>query len=146
MILATLDNIQILAEQSFLVSLTFGPNVVANPYHLHILRSQFTRKLSVLFGSLHEEVVHGFEEVIPAPKDGTLLFHLAKSMAGGCSYTISGWMEIEAVPAMAKITGRASNRVLVGAPLCQNAFSFEPCCIRFLRTKSTRSKPGLRRS
>ena len=91
MIVATSDNIQILAEQSFLVSPTFGANFVANPYHLQILRSQFTRKLSVLFGSLHEEVVRGFEEVIPAPKNGTLLFHLARLMADILTQRQGGW-------------------------------------------------------
>jgi len=35
-------------------------------------------------------------------------------------------MPVEAVPVMAKITGRASNQLIVGAPLCQNNFSFEP--------------------
>jgi len=41
-------------------------------------------------------------------------------------------MKVEAVPAMAKITGRASNRTLVGAPLCQDTLPFEPSGEKYL--------------
>ena len=50
-------------------------------------------------------------------------------------------MEVEAVPAMLKITGRASNRVLVGAPLCQDTFSFETSGKRYLITNQPGRNP-----
>ncbi|KAJ3502116.1 hypothetical protein NLJ89_g9030 [Agrocybe chaxingu] len=45
---------------------SLGPNIVKNPYHLPIVRTQLTRALPQLVPAVHEEVVDAFNDFIPA--------------------------------------------------------------------------------
>jgi hypothetical protein len=49
---------------------TLGPEVVDDPYHLPVIRSQLTRNLGVVFPDLRDEIVSSFEDIIPSQKLG----------------------------------------------------------------------------
>ena len=45
---------------------TLGANMRTNPYHMHVIQSTFTRTLPILIPEVHDEVVHVFNDFIPA--------------------------------------------------------------------------------
>jgi hypothetical protein len=49
---------------------TTGPEVVDNPYHVAVVRSQLTRNLQVLYADIRDEIVTSFDDVLDLRGDG----------------------------------------------------------------------------
>ena len=56
--------------QTLAVKYTMGPLISGTHYHIHMVRSQLTRSLGVLYSDIYDEVSQAFEENIPAKSDG----------------------------------------------------------------------------
>ncbi|KAI0060666.1 cytochrome P450 [Artomyces pyxidatus] len=54
------------ARHFFQTDHTFGPDVLAQPYHIDVIQSQLTRALAAVFCNMYEELTVAFEEAIPA--------------------------------------------------------------------------------
>ncbi|KAF8691943.1 hypothetical protein AX14_002699 [Amanita brunnescens Koide BX004] len=65
----------------------------------HLIRSPFTRNIEARFPDVHDEIIAAFSDNIPAKTDE--------------------WIEITAYPTIIDIVCRASNKMLVGSPLCR---------------------------
>ncbi|PCH34174.1 cytochrome P450, partial [Wolfiporia cocos MD-104 SS10] len=79
---------------------TIAPDVNDHPIHLAVIRGPLTRNLGVVFLDVIDEIFAAFPDVIKL--DG------------------NGWASVALLPAMAKVVSRASNRVFVGLPLCED--------------------------
>lgn len=73
--------------------------IMKKTVHFDIIRRQLTRRLPFVTKSLHEELSLAFDEIWG--KDN------------------NNWSEISAMRTCMKIVSRTSNRIFVGAPLCQ---------------------------
>ncbi|KAF8507441.1 cytochrome P450 [Gautieria morchelliformis] len=78
---------------------TMGATILTNRYHLPLLRSQLTRNLASLFSDIRQEIILSIEDNIPLTNE---------------------WTSIKAYAVVLQIVSRTSNRIFVGAPLCQN--------------------------
>ncbi|KAH9836319.1 cytochrome P450 [Rhodofomes roseus] len=78
---------------------TLGPSLDRVAYHIPIIRNQFTRALTPLFGDMHDEIVRAFDDNIPKAKD---------------------WIKVPMLPTMMEVVCRTSNRLFVGLPLCRD--------------------------
>ncbi|KAK7682140.1 hypothetical protein QCA50_014726 [Cerrena zonata] len=78
---------------------TFGSEVMRNPWHIPLIRSNLTRNLGVLFPDIREELIMAFNDSIP-PTDE--------------------WTAVPLIQALRTIVSRTSNRIFVGAPVCRN--------------------------
>ncbi|KAF8965810.1 cytochrome P450 [Flammula alnicola] len=87
-------------EKSLQAEYTIGQNIITDPYHVPIIRSELTKALPQLVPMMHEEVVEALNEYIPLEDDWTC---------------VSKTFEI-----MAQVICRASNRAFVGRPLCRD--------------------------
>ncbi|PPQ79282.1 hypothetical protein CVT25_002721, partial [Psilocybe cyanescens] len=88
------------ANELFQSAYNFGENVISDPYHFTILRTQLTKNLKDIFPSLHEELTDALNEYIPARKNE--------------------WLELEGMKTIIPILSRGINRALVGYPLCRD--------------------------
>ncbi|KAF8513190.1 cytochrome P450 [Gautieria morchelliformis] len=86
-------------EETFAISLTIGPTLNTDPYHVPILKNQLTRNLGNLFPDLQEEIKLAFRDIIPPTEN---------------------WTKVKAFEAGVTVVARASNRIFVGAPLCRD--------------------------
>ena len=77
---------------------TFGSEVMRNPWHVPLVRSHLTKNLNVLFPDIREELMMAFDEYIP-PTDE--------------------WTAFPLIDSLRMIVSRKSNRIFVGAPLCE---------------------------
>ncbi|KAI0059966.1 cytochrome P450 [Artomyces pyxidatus] len=75
---------------------TMGPSITQNPYHIPLILSQLTRRLSGILDDIHSEVVAAFHGVVPEKS--------------------SEWIKLSPQLTVEKIICRVSNRVFVGAP------------------------------
>ncbi|KAA1468096.1 cytochrome P450 [Dentipellis sp. KUC8613] len=87
-------------SRSLQVDYTLGNAVNNNPYHISIIRSQLTRNLASIFPDVREELVAAFDDAIPAKEHG--------------------WVTMPATETIMEIVCRTSNRIFVGAPLCED--------------------------
>ncbi|KIP02162.1 hypothetical protein PHLGIDRAFT_32288 [Phlebiopsis gigantea 11061_1 CR5-6] len=78
----------------------FGPEVLADPFHIAVVRDKLTRNLVPLFGEVYDEIEVSFGELIPAKENE--------------------WTSVPAFEAMRQAVARVSGRVFVGLPLCRN--------------------------
>ncbi|GJJ07760.1 hypothetical protein Clacol_001965 [Clathrus columnatus] len=85
-------------DQTLFIKYLMGRTIVANEYHIGVVRSQLTKNLSVLFDDLREEIQSAFDDIIPQTDD---------------------WVSIHAYSKIAEIVARASNRIFVGVPICR---------------------------
>ncbi|KAJ7090821.1 cytochrome P450 [Mycena belliarum] len=90
------------AKDEMQVPHTMGPQTYSNPYHLSVLKANLHRHTDYLVNEILDEVVPAFEDVI----------------GKNCS---AEWSEFNVNTHVPKIVSRIFNRILVGAPLCQNA-------------------------
>ncbi|KAI6028873.1 cytochrome P450 [Pisolithus orientalis] len=88
------------ADNAFRTEYTFGLNI-NDDYHLPLIRLTLSRNLPVLYADLRDEIVAACNEYLD-------LKH-------------NEWKTISAVQATLKIASRASNRILVGLPLCRDS-------------------------
>lgn len=58
------NNLQMLALRYL-----FGYEMDIDPFHIHIVKTQFTRSLGLMFPAIHEEMLAAFEEYLPV-RDG----------------------------------------------------------------------------
>lgn len=49
---------------------TLGREVLQNPYHVSILRSQLTRSLGVLYPEIRDEIITTFDDVLDLKGNG----------------------------------------------------------------------------
>ncbi|KAI5993498.1 cytochrome P450 [Pisolithus albus] len=77
-----------------------GPAISADPYHIPLARIRLSRKLGLYYPDMKDEVYNAFEEVLGL-KD-------------------NAWKSVVAVETIRQIVCRASNRVIVGLPLCRD--------------------------
>ncbi|KAF9467946.1 cytochrome P450, partial [Collybia nuda] len=77
----------------------FDKDTLENPYHFTTVRTHFTKNLRSIFLALHGEYIASLNKYIPAGQD---------------------WLKLNAMDAIAPILCRASNRIIVGSPLCQD--------------------------
>ncbi|KAF8887383.1 cytochrome P450 [Infundibulicybe gibba] len=79
---------------------TLGPRIYTNPYHVNIIRSRMAGNVNTLMGGLHEEVMSAFQAGIPTHS--------------------RDWVKLRVGELVTSIVCRASNRIFVGFPLCQD--------------------------
>ncbi|KAJ6592478.1 cytochrome P450 [Mycena capillaripes] len=88
------------AEDILQADYTMGPEITANPYHQHTVRTALTRNIGRCLPQMHDEFVRAFEDEFAL--DGT------------------EWKEITVMPHAMQVVARTSARVFVGLPLCRN--------------------------
>ncbi|KAJ6612093.1 cytochrome P450 [Mycena sp. CBHHK59/15] len=81
------------------VDYTMGPEISANPYHAHTIRTSLTRNLGRCFPEVRDEIVCSFDDVL--------------ALNG------ADWKMITVLPEIMKVVARTSNRLFVGLPLCR---------------------------
>ena len=94
---------------------TFGDEVIADPYHVPMIRNTLNKNLAACFPEIREEIVQAFDEVLALEGNGM-------SFVGWSTNSYLYKIEWKAVPAMTTaltIVCRASNRLFVGYPLCE---------------------------
>lgn len=76
-----------------------GPEITANPYHQHTVRTALTRNIGRCLPQIHDEFVRAFED----------------------EFALDGaeWKEITVMPHAMQVVARTSARVFVGLPLCE---------------------------
>lgn len=78
---------------------TFGSEVMRNPWHIPLVRSNLTRNLGVLFPEVREELIMAFNKSIPPSED---------------------WVSVPLLETLRTIVSQTSNRIFVGAPACES--------------------------
>ncbi|OCH84018.1 cytochrome P450 [Obba rivulosa] len=91
---------------------TLGREFSEDPYHIDLIRERLTRNLAVLFPDVLDEIQHAFDHFIRAESDE--------------------WISVDALPLMAQIVARASNRIFVGVPYCRDS-TYLKLAINFAR-------------
>ncbi|KAF9819212.1 hypothetical protein IEO21_02251 [Rhodonia placenta] len=89
------------ADELVQTKYTIAPDVLIHPIHITVIKEQLTRNLAPLFHEVVKEVEAAMQELIPAKGDD--------------------WIEVDGYSTVTQIITRASSRVFVGFPLCQNA-------------------------
>ncbi|KAK1225679.1 hypothetical protein PQX77_011371 [Marasmius sp. AFHP31] len=85
---------------------TLSPTILHNPYHIDVVRTPLTRNINARFDEVCDEVAVAFDESLPAQKDGE--WHSPTNDS------------LDPLTMVQNIVVRASNRLLVGLPLCRN--------------------------
>ncbi|KAI5983079.1 cytochrome P450 [Pisolithus marmoratus] len=88
------------SNNSFKADYLFGTEINSLPPHISVVRIYLTRNLGLCYPDMTDEVHTAFEELLDL-KD-------------------NGWKSVPAVETMREIICRASNRVIVGLPLCRD--------------------------
>ena len=78
----------------------WNPEIVRNPTHEHIVRTDLTRQLGSLTTEIMAELEAGFDET--------------------WGFDTENWKRIGVFDNMMRIVARTSNRIFVGLPLCRN--------------------------
>jgi hypothetical protein len=92
-------------------------NLLADPYHLPVIRNQLTKSLGTVFPDLRDEVVQAFDSVIPRT-DGLYCTRIFLGYLLTFAATITGWTKFSASSHVSQIVCRVTNRLFVGLPLC----------------------------
>ena len=101
---------------------TLGPEVAKDTHRLHVVLSQLTRNLDVLFPELRDEIVLAFGDLIPVCGNGNTGF--PSPIYALCEHILicmlhrTEWTKLPALETVMKIVARVSNRLFVGLPLC----------------------------
>ncbi|KAJ6459758.1 cytochrome P450 [Mycena vulgaris] len=96
-------------EDIFHTGGTLGDQVVFDDYHVEVLTS-LTRNIEAYFGDLHDEIVSSYNANIPLTKE---------------------WTKVNVTDVGRSIITRATSRIFVGLPVCQNP-EYEAVCINFV--------------
>jgi hypothetical protein len=75
------------------------PVIVRQPHHEHVVKTDLTRQLGSLTMDIMDELASGFDET--------------------WGFDTQAWKEIGVFENMMQLIARASNRVMVGLPLCK---------------------------
>lgn len=86
------------------------------------MRSALTKNLGSCYDELHAEVIDAIAEFVPKSEGQSLLSYIRSSWSYE-PYEID-WVEVPGLTTMQKIVARASNRIFVGAPLCEQFHSY----------------------
>ncbi|KAH8091762.1 cytochrome P450 [Cristinia sonorae] len=78
---------------------TFGKSIRTHPYHISAVRSRLTRNLGAIFDEIRDEIVAGFEDVLPPSDD---------------------WHKLSLNEGIMQLICRTSNRIFVGLPTCRH--------------------------
>ncbi|KAJ8081980.1 hypothetical protein PM082_007826 [Marasmius tenuissimus] len=85
---------------------TMSPTMLRNPYHFNVVRTPLTRNVNARFDDVCDEVAVAFDECLPAHEDGEWYSPPNDSL--------------DPLTMVQNIVVRATNRLLVGLPLCRN--------------------------
>ncbi|EJD07464.1 cytochrome P450 [Fomitiporia mediterranea MF3/22] len=86
--------------EDFAFHWTFGEKIARDSYHFLIIRNRLTQSLGSLLDDVRDEITHAFNDLIPLKSED--------------------WVAIPALDITRSIVCRASNRVFVGVPLCED--------------------------
>ncbi|CCL98904.1 uncharacterized protein FIBRA_00911 [Fibroporia radiculosa] len=89
------------AEELVQTKYTIAEDVISDPIHINVIRGPLTRNLATVLPAVVDEIDVSFRELIPTHGNE--------------------WVTIPAVPLMARVVCRASNRIFVGMPMCRNS-------------------------
>ena len=103
-----------------------GSEVHYNPYHIPVMRSQFPRKIEILYPELREEIITAFDDILNLDDNGDV-FIVTESNSSFILDNVE-WKSIPALTSIQQIVCRASNRSFVGLPLCTCSLSFSWLC------------------
>ena len=99
----------------------FEPSVLADEYHVDVVKEKLTRSLPTVLPDVIDEVTIAIKDHISTREDGmTRESSLAEHMLTQIDCTVE-WTSVEVLPVMQKIIARVSNRAFVGLPLCEKA-------------------------
>ncbi|CAG7854381.1 Ent-kaurene oxidase; AltName: Full=Cytochrome P450 503A1; AltName: Full=Cytochrome P450-4 [Serendipita indica DSM 11827] len=87
-------------EEAIQLTHTLGTEIIENDYQLSVIRNYMTRHLHTIFPDVHDEIKYTFENDPILNSDE--------------------WKELPAFDWILQVVAKASNRVLVGVPLCRN--------------------------
>ncbi|KAJ7166650.1 cytochrome P450 [Mycena filopes] len=96
-------------EDIFHTGGTIGDHVVYDDYHVEVLTS-LTRNIAAYFGDLHDEIVSAYNTNIPVTKE---------------------WSKVNVTNVGRSLITRATSRIFVGLPVCQDP-KYEAVCINFI--------------
>ena len=115
--------------QDFNFEFTMGPEYHNDPYHIPVMRSQFPRKIGVLYPELRDEIITAFDDNLNLNGNGEV-FSVTENdrslMLGDVE-----WKSVPALTTMRQIVCRASNRSFVGLPLCMYFLSSPACAFEY---------------
>ncbi|KAG6329792.1 hypothetical protein ID866_9296 [Astraeus odoratus] len=77
-----------------------GKQIIDNPYHVTVVRTHLARNVAIYYPDVRDEIEAAFNEIL--------------DLNG------NEWKSIPAAATMREVVCRASNRVLVGLPLCRD--------------------------
>ena len=103
-----------------------GPEYHNDPYHIPVMRSQFPRKIGVVYPELREEIITAFDDILDLDDNGDVLS--ATKNSGSLISDDVEWKSIPALTSIQQIVCRASNRSFVGLPLCMCSLSLLCLC------------------
>ncbi|PWW80839.1 hypothetical protein C7212DRAFT_161685, partial [Tuber magnatum] len=78
---------------------TLHPSIKYDPYHIKLIQTKLTQRLSIILPEVMEEVVLSWEQNTNIGKE---------------------WTKVRIWVVMLQIVARATNRMFVGAPLCRD--------------------------
>ncbi|KIL60298.1 hypothetical protein M378DRAFT_26609 [Amanita muscaria Koide BX008] len=87
-------------RESLSSDLTIGPEFFDDPFQVEIVKGPLTRNIGTKFADVHDEIIAAFDDFIPTQGDE--------------------WTEVTVYNTVMDIVCRASNRMLVGLPLCRD--------------------------
>ncbi|KAJ7308690.1 cytochrome P450 [Mycena albidolilacea] len=96
-------------EDIFHTGGTLGDHVVFDDYHVEVLTS-LTRNIEAYYGDLRDEIVSAYSVNIPPTKE---------------------WTKVNVTDVGRSLITRATSRIFVGLPVCQNP-EYEAVCINFV--------------
>jgi hypothetical protein len=104
--------------QQLAADFTIGREVVADSYHVGVVRGPLTRNIGTLFSELHEEIELQFASEIPPTKG-----RFSSTKVSNNSHIIHAeWVSKPALQTVMQIVSGTSNRLFVGLPLCKWPF------------------------
>ncbi|KIL65456.1 hypothetical protein M378DRAFT_162080 [Amanita muscaria Koide BX008] len=87
-------------RETFSTDLTLGADLFDDPFHIEIVKGPLTRNIGAKFADVQDEIIAAFDDFIPVQGDE--------------------WTEVTLFKTIMDIVCRASNRMLVGLPLCRD--------------------------
>ena len=85
-------------------------------YTTPLIRSKLTRDIAVTFKDVRKEIVMAMDDLVPIHEHST--WQIFKQR-GYSSHSPAEWIKVPIRETMQRVICRTTNRIFVGAPLCQ---------------------------
>lgn len=95
---------------------TLGKTIRLDPYHAPLLHSQLTKHLGSIFGPVNEEIVTALDDLLSNVRQGES--YNGPAEPGAQTPSLTDWTTVPILDVTRQIVLRATNRALVGRPLC----------------------------